>query len=31
MDVELVPEAEVPEAAAGPRFTETMVDLRPKG
>jgi phenylacetate-CoA ligase len=30
MDVELVPEADVPEAAAGPRFAETMVDLRSK-
>jgi phenylacetate-CoA ligase len=31
MDVELVPEVDVPEAAAGPRFAETMVDLRVKG
>jgi len=28
MDVELVPEAEVPEAAGPPRFAETMVDRR---
>lgn len=28
MQVELVPEADVPEAAAGPRFAETMVDRR---
>jgi phenylacetate-CoA ligase len=31
MDVVLVPEAEIPEAAAAPRFTEAMVDLRKKG
>ena len=31
MDVELVPEAEIPEAAAAPRFAETMVDRRAKG
>ena len=31
MDVELVPEAQVPEGAAGPRFAEAMVDLRKKG
>ncbi|MCW5892291.1 MAG: hypothetical protein KIT14_17355 [bacterium] len=31
MDVALVPEAEVPEAAAAPRFAEAMVDLRRKG
>jgi phenylacetate-CoA ligase len=31
MDVELVAEAEVPEAAAAPRFAEAMVDLRTKG
>jgi len=28
MEVELVPEADVPEAAAAPRFAETMVDRR---
>ncbi|HUI25888.1 MAG TPA: hypothetical protein VL403_07360 [Candidatus Kryptonia bacterium] len=28
MDVELVAEAEIPEAAGGPRFAETMVDRR---
>jgi phenylacetate-CoA ligase len=28
MDVELVPEADVPEAAGAPRFTEAMVDRR---
>jgi phenylacetate-CoA ligase len=28
MDIELVPESEIPEAAAAPRFTETMVDKR---
>jgi phenylacetate-CoA ligase len=28
MDVELVPEAEIPEAAAGPRFAEAFVDAR---
>lgn len=31
MDVVLVPEAEIPEAAAAPRFAEAMVDLRRKG
>ena len=31
MDVELVPEADVPEAAAAPRFAEAMVDRRAKG
>jgi len=31
MDVQLVAEREVPEAAAGPRFTEAIVDLRGKG
>src|SRR5262249_43236745 len=31
MDVELVPEADVPEAAAAPRFAEAMLDLRHKG
>jgi phenylacetate-CoA ligase len=31
MDVELVAEADVPEAAAAPRFAEAMVDLRKKG
>ena len=31
MDVVLVPEAEVPEGAAGPRFADAMVDLRQKG
>jgi phenylacetate-CoA ligase len=31
MDVELVPEAQVPEAAAAPRFAEAMVDRRRKG
>ena len=31
MDVELVPEAQVPEAAAAPRFAEAMLDLRKKG
>jgi phenylacetate-CoA ligase len=30
MEVELVPEAEVPEAAAAPRFTAAMVDRRTK-
>ncbi len=30
MDVELVPEADVPEAAAAPRFVEAMVDRRLK-
>jgi hypothetical protein len=28
MDVELVPEADVPEGAAAPRFAEAMVDRR---
>lgn len=28
MDVQLVPESEIPEAAAPPRFTETMIDKR---
>jgi len=28
MEIDLVPEAEIPEAAAGPRFAETMVDHR---
>ena len=28
MDIEVVPEAEIPEAAGGPRFAETMVDRR---
>lgn len=31
MDVVLVPEAEIPEAAAAPRFAEAMLDLRRKG
>ena len=30
MDVELVPEADIPEAAGPPRFAEAMVDRRPK-
>jgi phenylacetate-CoA ligase len=30
MDVELVPEADVPEAAAAPRFAEAMLDRRTK-
>jgi len=30
MDVELVPETEIPEGAGPPRFAETMVDRRPK-
>lgn len=30
MEVDLVPEADVPEGAAAPRFAETMVDARPK-
>jgi phenylacetate-CoA ligase len=30
MEVDLVPEADVPEGAAAPRFTDTMVDLRSK-
>lgn len=30
MDIEFVAEAEIPEAAAGPRFAETMVDRRHK-
>jgi phenylacetate-CoA ligase len=30
MDVELVPEAEIPEAAGPPRFAEAMVDRRTK-
>lgn len=30
MDVELVPEADIPEAAGGPRFAEAMVDRRKK-
>jgi phenylacetate-CoA ligase len=30
MEVELVPEAEIPEAAAAPRFAEAMVDRRGK-
>jgi phenylacetate-coenzyme A ligase PaaK-like adenylate-forming protein len=30
MDVELVPESDVPEAAAAPRFAEAMVDRRVK-
>jgi hypothetical protein len=28
MEVELVPEADVPEAAAAPRFAEAMIDRR---
>jgi phenylacetate-CoA ligase len=31
MDVELVPEAEIPEAAGPPRFAEAMVDRRQHG
>jgi phenylacetate-CoA ligase len=31
MDVQLVPEADIPEAAAAPRFAEAIVDLRKKG
>jgi hypothetical protein len=30
VDIELVTEADVPEAAGAPRFTETMIDLRKK-
>ena len=30
MDVELVPEADIPEAAAPPRFSEAIVDRRTK-
>jgi phenylacetate-CoA ligase len=30
MDIDLVAEADIPEAAAGPRFAETMVDRRHK-
>ena len=30
MDVELVPEADIPEAAAAPRFSEAIVDHRAK-
>lgn len=28
MEIELVPEADIPEAAAGPRFAEAMIDRR---
>jgi hypothetical protein len=31
MDVQLVPEAEIPEAAGPPRFAEAMVDRRGHG
>jgi phenylacetate-CoA ligase len=31
MEVELVPEAEIPEAAAPPRFAETIIDRRGQG
>ncbi len=31
MDVDVVPESEIPETAAAPRFTDAMVDLRRKG
>jgi hypothetical protein len=30
MDIELVPLESIPEAAAGPRYAEAMVDLRTK-